>query len=161
MRKYYKSFIQQTKNNKSKSTLNTTIIIRKDSFKDKIAKMQSVKNAVIEFSEIHCTGVFTPLQANLKNIQYTLRFKKDSIITPIVSFFEKHVLKNAKVEGIDEDGHEVIYRIFNDYDIYGTYDYDDIVSYLEIDLKNYKRSITDNEIIKRLQNTLQNFEQLL
>lgn len=166
MRRYYRNFIktknQKTgnENNEYKGTLKTTILIRQGSLNERIAKLQSVKKAIIEFSEIRCNGEFSPLQTQLKNIQYVLRFDRKSLITPIISFFKNNIFKKARIEGIDEYGHEVIYKMLNDYDIYGSYDYEDIVKHLEIDLKDFQNSITNNKIIGYLRDKLQELEKL-
>jgi hypothetical protein len=140
---------------KFNGTFSHKIVEREGSILSKISTMDDIKKISIEFETIDSIGnAFAPLSGTINKAKHTLSLSKKSPIKTkihnVVSFFSQNNIKKGTIEGKDQDGYDIIYKMMNDYDKFATYEYDDLVPSLSLDSSDIKNSITTNEISKRL-----------
>ena len=149
-----------------RSKLTTSIIMKKGSFAEKILQMKDIYGANIEFLEFNMLErEFSPLKKELKSVKYALNFNKEksirAVLDTLVSIFKKNTLKRATVKGKNELGDDVTYKLFNDFDKFNEFDYDDMVPSLKLDPQNIQQSILTNKIIGELKITIEKMEPLI
>lgn len=149
-----------------RSKLTTSIIMKKGSFAEKILQMKDIYGANIEFLEFDILErEFSPLKKELKSVKYALNFNKEksirAVLDTLVSIFKKNTLKRATVKGKNELGDDVTYKLFNDFDRFNEFDYDDMVPSLKLDPQNIQQSILNNKIIGELKITIEKMEPLI
>lgn len=149
-----------------RSKLTTSIIMKKGSFAEKILQMKDIYGANIEFLEFDILErEFSPLKKELKSVKYALNFNKEksirAVLDTLVSIFKKNTLKRATVKGKNELGDDVTYKLFNDFDRFNEFDYDDMVPSLKLDPQNIQQSILNNKIIGELKIAIEKMEPLI
>ena len=132
-----------------------SIIEREGSFAERVEKLQDAREAEIEFSVLSFNdGAFQAVSTHLKRVKHQLFFLKNTSplarVSSLASIFKQQSIKKAKVVGIDENGNDIVYRMFNDFDKFATYDYDDMVSELNLNESKMYDSIKQNKIIGEL-----------
>ena len=132
-----------------------SIIERKGSFMERVAKLQDASEAEIEFSEISFSdGAFQAVSSHLKRVKYQLFFSKNTSrldrVRSLANVFKEQRINKAKVVGVDANGNDIVYKMFNDFDKFATYDYEDMVPELNLDQSKINESITKNRIIGEL-----------
>ena len=140
--------------------------MKKGSFAEKILQMKDIYGANIEFLEFDILErEFSPLKKELKSVKYALNFNKEksirAVLDTLVSIFKKNTLKRATVKGKNELGDDVTYKLFNDFDRFNEFDYDDMVPSLKLDPQNIQQSIRNNKIIGELKITIEKMEPLI
>jgi hypothetical protein len=138
-----------------KSVFTTSIIERKGKFLDRVQLMKDANSINIEFEQIdYSNSPFQAIQPILKSMRYKLIFLKDSSpvskISNVVTLLTNNIPKRATIDGLDENGHDIVYRLFNDFDRFKEYDYEDMVPSLRLDQSNASMSIKNNAIIIEL-----------
>lgn len=136
-------------------TMTYSIIEKSGSFIERVAQMDSAREAEIEFDLIEIgDNEFVASAPHMRRLKYHLFFEKDSaskaVIRWLVKTFNGARLKKAKVIGIDENGTDATYRLVNDFDRFGSFDYESMVPALKLDQDKIKESIETNLIISKL-----------
>ena len=149
---------------KYRGKLSTKIIVRKGTLIDRVKEMRDIRNTTLEFNTLSTSGnMFQPLTSTLKAVKYNLFFTGGNglkKVTDLAQFLSGQSLKKVRVEGIDASGCDVVYKLFNDFDAFDTFEYDDIVESLTIDLKNICKSVSDNKIVVRLKTIMKKMESI-
>lgn len=129
-----------------------TIVERKGSFIERVKKLNDANSAELEFRQINFSN--NPLQAiqsHLKTMKYKMSFSKTTSkldkVRSLAGVLSSGDFKKATVEGIDEHGNDVVYRLFNDFDRFQEYDYEDMVPSLNLDQTKVNESILQNDIV--------------
>lgn len=137
-----------------------TIVERKGSFIERVKKLNDASAAELEFTQLDFSN--NPLQAiqsYLKTMKYKMSFSKTTSgldkIKSLASILSNGNIKKATVEGIDEHGNDVVYRLFNDFDRFQEYDYEDMVPSLNLDQTKVSQSILNNDIIVELKSVFE------
>lgn len=140
---------------KFRGKFTSMIVERKGSFVDRVKDLQDAQSAELEFSQINFSN--NPLQAiqsHLKTVKYKMSFSSTTSkldkVRSFVSVLQDYDFKKATVEGIDENGNDVVYRLFNDFDRFQEYDYEDMVPSLNLDRDKLTDSILQNAIVSEL-----------
>ncbi|MFC4677481.1 hypothetical protein [Desulfovibrio legallii] len=136
-------------------TIECSIIERNGSFVERVALMKSAKEAEIEFEILDTTkDEFVAIMPHMRRLKYQLFFNKESpmnlLIEGLTRTFKGAKLKKAKVVGIDEHGNDAVYKLLNDFDRFGSFDYEAMVPALSLDQDKVKESINENLIISKL-----------
>lgn len=144
---------------KHHAKLTPSIVERDGSFIDRVKKMKDANMAEIQFIQIDFNN--SPLQAirpYLKTMKYKITFLKDistiDKIRGIVDIFANNKAKKATIAGIDEYGHDVVYKLCNDFNKFQEYDYEDMVPSLNLDPEQVADSVRNNGIIVELKSVL-------
>ena len=132
-----------------------TIVERKGSFVDRVKELQDTNSAELEFRQINFSNnPLQPIQAHLKTVKYKMSFSSTTStldkVRSLSSIIQSNDFKKATVEGIDENGNDVVYRLFNDFDRFQEYDYEDMVPSLNLDPDGLTDSILQNTIVSEL-----------
>ena len=140
---------------KYKGDFSCSIIEREGTFAEKVAKLQDAHEAEIEFNELSFNDeAFQAVSSHLKRVKHQLFFLKTTSrldrISGLVNIFKGQNINKAKVVGIDENGNDIVYKMFNDFDKFATYEYDDMVPELNLDKSKVHESIVNNKIVKEL-----------
>lgn len=132
-----------------------TIVERKGSFVERVRNLNDARSAELEFKQVNFPN--SPLQAiqsHLKTMKYKMSFSKTTSkldkVRNLAGVLSNNDIKKATVEGIDEYGNDVVYRLFNDFDRFQEYDYEDMVPSLNLDQTKVSESILQNYIIIEL-----------
>ena len=146
---------------KYRGKFTASIVERKGHFIDRVKKLKDANTAEIEFLQISFKN--NPLQAiqpYLKTMKYKIIFLKTTSVVgkikSLVDVLADNEPKKATIEGIDEYGHDVVYRLYNDFDKFQEYDYEDMVPSLNLDKNKVADSIKNNSIILELQSVFNN-----
>jgi hypothetical protein len=145
---------------KYKSIFSALIVERSGEFIDRVRLMKDARSIDIEFEQLsYSNSPFQAIHPLLKSMKYKLAFLKNSSpaskISNIVILLTSNTPKKVTIDGADEHGHDVIYRLFNDFDRFKEYDYEDMVPSLRLDQENALNSIKDNAIIVELKSTFE------
>lgn len=136
-------------------TIECSIIERSGSFIDRVSLMKSAKEAEIEFEILDTTkDEFVAVRHHLRRLKYQLFFDKESpmnlLIDGLTQTLKGAKLKKAKVVGIDEHGNDAVYKLLNDFDRFGSFDYEAMVPALSLNRDKVTESINENLIISKL-----------
>lgn len=137
-------------------TLHWSIIERKGKFEERIRQLRELTAIEFEYKVLETEEQpFEPLYPYLKRAKHTMSFNTGGgaakKIAAVANWFSEQEMRKAKVVGLDEHGVEVTYKLFNDYDKFATFNYDDLVPSLSLDRDDVENSINNNAVIKSLQ----------
>lgn len=132
-----------------------TIVEKKGSFVDRVKELQDTNSAELEFRQINFSNnPLQAIQAHLKTVKYKMSFSSTTSrldkVRSLASIIQSNDFKKATVEGIDENGNDVVYRLFNDFDSFQKYDYEEMVPSLNLDPDELTDSILQNTIVSEL-----------
>ena len=132
------------------------ILEKEKTFFERMASISYLSKASFEFDIISVNDTFfSPISTKIKRARYDLSFDKKlfnkNLIQNLIDIIKEKKLKNAKVNGIDEDGNEIAYKLLNDFTSFETIDYDDYAE--KFDLNNIEQSLINNKILVHLKNT--------
>lgn len=142
-----------------------SIVERKEHFIERIKKLHDVSKIEFEFMTLDVdSSPFQAIYPHLKRHKHTFTFKKESCVTDkihsIANLMSKDI-KKATINGIDDDGNLVIYRLINDFDKFKEFDYETMVPSLRLNQDQIEDSIKQNDIIKELINVFNDIEKVL
>ena len=131
------------------------IIERGGSFIDRISKLREAHDAEIEFDLCDITDdKFVAIKQQTKRIKYKLIFEKTTfqsrIIDNLIELLNKYSVKKARISGVDENVNDTIYKTLNDFDSFACFDYDSLVSEINLNEKEIEASIKQNKTINEL-----------
>ncbi len=137
--------------------LDTSVIERKGAFAERIMTMKDIASIEFEFDSLDFEQTaYAPVAAFIRKARHSVSLvnagSKAEKVMGTARLFMDNQMRMAKVEGLDKDGHDVIYKMFHDFDRFGQYEYDDLVPALNLDSSNATKSINGNMIIERLRN---------
>lgn len=131
------------------------IIPKPGSFPQFVRQMERIKKISFEFNTYEPT--YKPMQAlsrYSKRDSHSFSFSKTIDMKSLKDDFLKHVsegaYKRARVEGMDPGEMEVVYNLTRNYDYFGEYEYDEIISEAELDFENILDSLEKSPMIERL-----------
>lgn len=132
-----------------------SIIEKKGTFAERVAKLRDAHEAEIEFDVVSINdGAFQAVSSHLKRVKHQLFFLKNTSrldrVKGLASILTGQNVSKAKVIGVDENGNDIVYKMFNDFDKFATYDYEDMVSELNLDQSKIHESIVNNKIVGEL-----------
>jgi len=144
------------------------IIERKGSFVERVKKMNDANFAEIEFAQLDFNNnSLQAIQPFLKTMKFRMSFLKTvpgiSKIRSIVDILTTNTdtTKKVTIEGVDEHGHDVVYRLFNDFDKFKECDYEDMVPSLSLDKEKFADSIKNNNIVVELKSVFDSIAPVL
>lgn len=137
-------------------TMLWSIIERKDNFINRVKLLKELSAIEFEYSVLETEAKpYEPLYPYLKRAKHTMSFKTDEgasqAVATAAEWMSGQNFKKAKAFGLDANGNDVTYKLFNDFDKFATHDYDELVPSLSLDQSNIKDSINNNKIILALQ----------
>jgi len=160
-----KTKVERIIEKKYRGNLKYQIIERKDSFLARVQQLKAIKNFSFDYMHIDPNNsTFNPLSILAKRISHNVTFgisgeKNISAIgNAIASVVSSGTSTKCKVKGIDPVGNEVIYKMFNDHDVFETLDYELVAKSIIINFDDPITSIINSDILKnmvRLANTRQ------
>lgn len=138
--------------------LDTSVIEKKGSFSERIKTMKDVNRLEFEFESLEFEqSAYAPVAAYIKKSRHSVSLSAEvsklEKVSGAARLFSENPMKSARVEGLDKDGNDVVYKMYHDFDRFGQYEYDDLVPALNLDSSNAVASINGNRIIERLRQT--------
>jgi hypothetical protein len=155
-----KSFYRQLKKSHGihkRGSLKYSIITRPENFLHYAQKLSGIKS--IELEQVSYTfneNDFKPvaLQADriVERAVFIRPWKQREALKSVVNYLRRSIgnLKRATIKGIDPEGQEAIYKLFNDYDVLEEYEYDDFVQSITLDGNDLEGSIQKASNIESL-----------
>lgn len=140
-----------------RGTLHYSIIERRGAFEERIRRMRKLDS--VEFEILapidKVFSGFARLTDAFKKQKYTFSFKpevrtKGWLTDTIAAYFAKNKPTRAVVKGEDAQGEDTVYKLVNDFDSFAEYNYDDLVQSLMLDSSDIEKSISGNDIVKKL-----------
>ncbi|MES2596421.1 MAG: hypothetical protein V4662_13835 [Verrucomicrobiota bacterium] len=136
-------------------TLRTTLLCRNENFEGRVRSLAHIKNMefTVKTYQEEKSDRYGPLSRFVKGKKEIVTFeKKVGLVTSVANFVKDQVnkAKNLRVEGVDEDGHDQIYKLLNDHDVFEETDYESILDNLKIDSSDLKAALSDSVVITRM-----------
>ena len=136
--------------------LKTSIVERKGKLEERIALLKDIYSVNYSYEEFTYDpdSEKNPLLPVARNINYEVALKPNVAFSDkfdaVKGFINKFKLSRASVKGRTQDGEDVVYKMFKDYDKFDSYDYDDLFTSMTIDSEHIHYSLVNNDIITSL-----------
>jgi len=145
---------------KYSGSLNYQLVLRRQSFEDLVRNLQAIKNITIEFVEYKPNQkTFRTLANKAKIIKHRLTFMNkydDSIRNAIIKLVASDALKNLSGVGVEESGLERNFRLLQEPESLGKFDFNDIVLETEFDSRDVRGSLQAAPLLSRLKEIADN-----
>jgi hypothetical protein len=132
-----------------------SLILKPNSFADKIAQMSRISEidfTVMSYGVI--SGEFTPIAGEIERVSSGVKFSQNASIQQIKciisDFIKNRNPRSLSVSGEDENGIDVLYRLYNDVDTFGKFEFDSFIKDLHIDSRNLHSSLHSASIVDRM-----------
>ncbi len=138
--------------------LETSIVENQKNFKDKLQQLANILYFESSFIENTISDpLFSPSSSHVNRYKIITSFDKEFANTlklqNVLETLSKITPKRAKVRGTLADGSNIEYKLISDFQNFGEYDYDDMVTSLSLNHENFEQSIKENPIITTLKST--------
>lgn len=126
-----------------KVTLKLVVMVRKEKLSELLEEFESIQ--VFEFDVQAMTSEepeYTPVRPFIKRQTRRIRFIKQSSQSVIRSWISAVAgsVQRARVQGLDEDGETRAFRLMDNPDSFGSYEYETIADDAFLSLKNFESS---------------------
>lgn len=129
-----------------------SLIFKPKSFSEKIAQMSRISE--IDFTVMSYSVVsadFTPITGDIERVSSGIKFSQNASVQQIKNIINDFVgarnPRSLSVYGEDEDGVDVLYRLYNDVDTFGSFDFDDFAKNLYLDSRDLNASLQSASIV--------------
>ena len=130
------------------------IVLRRSSFDALIRDLRQIRRLTLQFKQyIPGTRAFRPLASKASAIRHKLTFRDQyggALREDIVSLARSRDLKDLRGVGIGEDGLERRFRLLNEPETLGRFDFNDVVLNTAFDSNNVADSMANAPMIARL-----------
>lgn len=134
--------------------LSCDIVLRRSSFESLIRDLRQIRRLTIQFKKyIPGTRAFRPLASKAKVIRHKLSFRDQyggALRDDVISLARSRDLKDLRGVGIGEDGLDRRFRLINEPETLGRFDFNDVVLNTEFDSSNVAGSMANAPMIARL-----------
>ncbi len=137
-----------------RKSLHLTILCRADSLEKRIKSLESVQNLEVAYATYDPVegDPLAPFQPYVKRRAERVSFKKGAtgVVAKVAAFARQFTGETLRVEGVDPDGHEQIYKLMNDHDVFEEFEYDDVLESISLDSANLAAGLQESELVKRM-----------
>lgn len=149
-----KKKINKEINKKYDGSLRYSTIICNESLSQFVMGMKDIQSLTFEFVTFDVREqLFSPIKGVSSRIKHEVMFIRNNITgvkDAIVQLISNFPLKYGKVKGVDPLGHDVTYKLNNNYSSFAYNDYDQLVKTVELDSTNLLDSVSNSYIINEL-----------
>jgi hypothetical protein len=137
------------------------LVYRADSFAKKLGTISrftsldfSIGTTIRNEGRFLLSSDFSPAKDELRGLSAQIRFAQtanmNQVRTLISGLANAHKLDRARVDGEDENGIEVYYKLYNDADIFEEYNFDEMVNLLEISSDDLSGTVKKANLVAKL-----------
>ncbi|MBF0377304.1 MAG: hypothetical protein HQK72_07450 [Desulfamplus sp.] len=134
--------------------LNYSLVLRQTSFEEIVSNLRGISKIDVQFTEyVFNDQVFRPLAEKAKTVRHHLTFKAkhdQSILDKVIELSRYPHLKSLSCVGIEEDNIERKFKLLNEPESLGTFDFNDVVLKTEFDSDNVHNSLENVPFIAEL-----------
>ena len=136
-----------------KKTLHHAILCRQESIESKIrslAKIKSLNFSVTTFVPA-ANDPLAPLSQYLKRKTEQISFNQSQgLVDKVAAFAASFKGPRLTVDGVDDDGHEQVYKLLNDHDVFQEFDYDNMLDNISLNSNDLGNGLKDADLIQRM-----------
>jgi hypothetical protein len=139
--------------NRFRGNLSYSVVLRRTSFDDLIRDLRSIKSVTCEFREyIPSERAFQPLASRATAVRHRLTFRDQnrSIVNDLINFARFEGLKGLSGVGVGHDNLEKRFRLYNEPETLGSYDFNEVVMSTHFDSSQITASLEESDMIRRL-----------
>lgn len=149
---------------KYKAQMTVSIFERKDAFEDKIRTMREIESITVSVVDV-TQPAFSTIKSSIRraNLSYFMS-KTDTIFNRVnaaITILSQYSPLRASATGLDAYGSDVTYKLDKDFDRFATFEYDNLASELNIDIKDAEISIRNNNIIALLKSKYEQIKHII
>lgn len=134
--------------------LSCDIVLRRSSFEALIRELRQIRHLTVQFKQyVPGTRAFRPLASRASSIRHKLTFRDQyggALRDDIISLAQSPDLKDLRGLGTGEDGLDRRFRLINEPETLGRFDFNDVVLNTEFDSNNVADSMANAPMIARL-----------
>jgi hypothetical protein len=134
--------------------LNLQLVLRRESFEDLVRNLRAVSKVSIQFKEYQPNErLFRSLAEKSKVVKHTLTFRdkyEGSLRDDIIELARSDMLKDLRGVGIEEGDVERRFRLLNEPESLGRFDFNDVVLETEFDSNDVRSSLQRAPLLTRL-----------
>lgn len=140
--------------NQHRGHLNFEVLVRKENLKALIEELARVQEFEFSFAALTVDEPeFKPLQNHVRKERHSISFVQGSPVSVLANQITKIItakdIEDGKITGIDASGVPRVFRIANNPDNFGEFDYDDVAPKInELDISKFESSWVVQELIK-------------
>jgi hypothetical protein len=150
--------LEKKASKKYTGSLKYAILERKEELDKRISRLSELKNFTFEHMALAPENDnFVALPKFAKRISHSLTFglaqegRLSALKQTVINVIKGGHIQKGTIKGTDPDGLEVIYKMYNDYDVFERHDYENTIKTVMIDLNNIKSSISSSIIARILE----------
>lgn len=139
----------------AEKSLSYEILATKEKLPILVRQLERVKKLEIVALEhmIKDSDPFAPIADSVERVQHRFIVGKkhlEGFQNTVATALEKAHLKSARVEGINADNLEVVYKLEDNYQSFGELDYDDAIRFLDFDIKDVTKSLQNSPMLDKM-----------
>jgi hypothetical protein len=132
-------------NARYKGTLQWAMMVRTEQLQELLEQLKRIRSFEFEFLTLtEKESLFTPLSSVVKTETHRLSFKPKvdpgTIVGSIVSFVRARHIRRGRVDGVDEDGVDRVFRILDNPDCFAEFEFEELAEEAKLDLGDIARS---------------------
>jgi hypothetical protein len=135
--------------------LKYAILVKPENIVEFVERLQTVKSIEVEqvtytFNESTFKPVANVADRVVQRAVFRKPSKRTNVKDAVLAFVKKGNLRSATITGIDPVGRKETFKLLNDYDSFGEYDYDDFIGSVSLDAADFDKTIRESSNIKSL-----------
>jgi len=134
--------------------LKWNLLVRPEAFKDMVAELKNIKMLTVTVSTLALKQtIFSPIAGRAKRMTQTFRFPPSTVpvmglLKEIDALVDRQGIEGARIEGEDIHGNHQVLKVENNADSFGTFDYDEIASQMDLNPHDFLSSYFMQELLK-------------